>query len=106
MIDCKHFENIDITSWHGDVFDHPSYQSFCHLKNKNTFRYWCAQCENYIPNYEGLSDDDIRYEFRLVKEKLEVDDRANPMSGCMVSKLIEREKCLIEEAARRNMSIV
>ena len=106
MIDCKHFENIDITPWHGDVFDHPSYQSFCHLKDRNIHRYWCTKCDNYIPDYENLSDYDIIYEFRLVKEKLETDDRANPMSWNLVNKLIERKKCLAEEATRRNISIV
>lgn len=105
MIDCKYFENIDVTPWHSDVFDHPSYQSFCHLKDKNIHRYWCAKCENYIPDYESLSDYDIVHEFHLVKEKLETDDRANPMSMNLINKLIEQKKCLVEEAARRNISI-
>lgn len=105
MIDCKYFENIDVTPWHSDVFDHPSYQPFCHLKDKNIHRYWCAKCENYIPDYESLYDYDIVREFRLVKEKLETDDRANPMSLDLANKLIEQKKCLAEEAARRNISI-
>lgn len=101
MIDCKHFENIDITPWHGDAFDHPSYQSFCHLKNKNIHRYWCTQCENYIPDCENASDFDIECELRWIKEKLETDDRANPMPGSLVSKLIKLNKHLTEEVTRR-----
>ena len=97
MIDCKHFEYIDNTSWHSDVFDHPSYQSFCHLNNKKIYR----QCEHYIPNYEKLSDDDIQYELRLLQEKLEADDRANPLSGSLVNKLLERRRCLLEEITKR-----
>ena len=27
--DCPHFEAIDATSYHGDVFDHPNYAYFC-----------------------------------------------------------------------------
>lgn len=26
---CKHFKYEDVTPWHGDVFDHPSYATFC-----------------------------------------------------------------------------
>lgn len=92
MIDCKYFEDIDVTPWHSDVFDHPSYQSFCHLKDKNIHRYWCAKCENYIPDCESLSDYDIVREFRLVKEKLETDDRTNPISKNLINKLIEQKK--------------
>ena len=105
MIDCQHFESIDITPWHSDVFDHPSYQSFCHLKNKDIYRCWCAQCDDYIPDYKNLSDYEIEREFRLVKEKLETDDRAQPISWSSVQKLIKRKECLIEEMAKRNMHI-
>lgn len=101
MIDCKHIKYIDITSWHGDVFDHPSYQSFCHLNDKKIYRHLCSRCENYIPDYEKLSDDDIQYELRLLQEKLESDDRVNPMSGNLVNKLVERRRCLLEEIAKR-----
>ena len=101
MIDCKHFEYIDNTFWHSDVFDHPSYQSFCHLNNKQIYRHWCSRCENYVPDYEKLSDDDIQYELRLIQEKLEVDDRAKPMSGNLVNKLLERRRYLLEEIAKR-----
>lgn len=105
MIDCKHIEYIDITPWHGDVFDHPFYKSFCPLKEKYVHSYQCVKCENYVPDYENLSDYDIQREFRLVKEKLEMDDRANPMSSALIEKLIERKNSLIEEAAKRNISV-
>ena len=26
---CEHFLQEDVTPWHGDIFDHPSYQLFC-----------------------------------------------------------------------------
>ena len=32
MIDyenCEFFLQEDVTPWHGDVFDHPSYKTFC-----------------------------------------------------------------------------
>ena len=30
-MDCEHREAIDITPWHGDVFDHPEYKYVCQL---------------------------------------------------------------------------
>ena len=105
MINCKYFENIDVTPWHADIFDHPSYQSFCHLKNKDIHRHWCTQCDNYIPDYNNLSDYDIECEFRSVKEKLETDDRAQLMSWNSAQKLIKRKKCLVEEMTKRNIKL-
>jgi hypothetical protein len=105
MIGCKYFENIDISSYRGDVFDHPSYQSFCHLKDKNIHRYWCDSCESYVPNYEGLSDYDLIYELRRVTERLQTDDRVDPMPWSLVGKLIDRKKNLIQEANKRNLTI-
>lgn len=29
---CKYFTRDDITPWHGDVYDHPSYKNYC-IKN-------------------------------------------------------------------------
>lgn len=26
---CKYFIKEDVDSWHGDIFDHPSYKTFC-----------------------------------------------------------------------------
>ena len=27
--ECEHFLQEDVTPWHGDVFDHPSYKTYC-----------------------------------------------------------------------------
>ena len=27
--ECKYYEYEDVTDWHNDVFDHPSYKSYC-----------------------------------------------------------------------------
>ena len=26
---CEYFKQEDVTGWHNDVFDHPSYKCFC-----------------------------------------------------------------------------
>lgn len=107
MIDCKHLEWIDVTPWHGDVFDHPSYKSVCRLKNKDVHHFYsCALCKDYVPDYERLSDSDIRYELRIVKKYLEEDDRIQPMSAALVSQLIDRRNKLLEEAAKRKLTFL
>lgn len=32
--DCIFYECQDVTSWHGDVFDHPDYEYYCHKSEK------------------------------------------------------------------------
>ena len=34
-IECKYLKIEDVTPWHGDVFDHPSYKYYCIEKNKD-----------------------------------------------------------------------
>lgn len=106
MIDCKHLEYIDESDGFNDVFDHPSYRHFCHL-TKNDVPHRCSiYCKSYEPSAEKLSNYDIRYEFRVIKNKLDVDDRANPRSFAYLTHLIKQMECLKEEAARRNISLV
>ena len=54
MDDCKHLNIEDITQWHGDVFDHPSYEYRCKLTNKKVItRIQCNsnRCKRYeVPN--------------------------------------------------------
>lgn len=33
--ECEYFKIEDVTPWHGDVFDHPSYKYHCTEKNKD-----------------------------------------------------------------------
>lgn len=43
---CPHYSCEDVTSWHGDVFDHPTYQVFCSKsgKKKKIFHIHCFRC--------------------------------------------------------------
>lgn len=107
MIECKHLEWIDTTPWHGDVFDHPSYNSVCNLKNKDVYHpYQCSRCKDYTPDYERLYDSDVRYELRIVNDRLNEDDKAQPLSAAVVSQLIERRNKLLEEATKRNLTFL
>ena len=106
MIECKYLEWVDSTPWHGDVFDHPSYKSVCKLKKKDAHHFYsCSKCKDCIPDYERLSDSDLRNEIYTIKKRLEEDDRMQPMSGNLISKLIERKDKLVEEAIKRNLAI-
>ena len=33
--ECKYLKIEDVTSWHEDVFDYPSYKYYCTEKNKD-----------------------------------------------------------------------
>lgn len=46
---CEFFLQEDVTPWHGDVFDHPSYKTFC-TKNggKKSLIYPSGQCRRCI----------------------------------------------------------
>ena len=54
--------------------------------------------------YKGMNDWDLRYELRAILNKLETDDRMQPMSWAIASKLIERRDKIIEEMKRRGIS--
>lgn len=50
MLDCKFLIIEDITSYHGDVFDHPTYKYTCKKCNKEVLPYICCnkeRCKNY-----------------------------------------------------------
>ena len=52
MADCKNLIIKDVTSWHGDVFDHPTYEYRCKLTGKEIYpRARCKRekCEKYEP---------------------------------------------------------
>lgn len=47
--ECKYLKIEDTTSWHGDVFDHPTYKYYCIKKNKElSFGILqCHKCTEY-----------------------------------------------------------
>lgn len=46
--DCKYLRIEDITPWHGDVFDHPSYDYYCEKKcQKLLGTFSCSYCDKY-----------------------------------------------------------
>ena len=46
--DCKYLRIEDITPWHGDVFDHPSYDYYCEEKcQKLLGTFGCSYCDKY-----------------------------------------------------------
>lgn len=49
-MDCKYLQTKDVTTWHGDVFDHPDYEYICEKCNKEVIPFiHCnkKRCENY-----------------------------------------------------------
>lgn len=42
MNDCNFLQTEDITSYHGDVFDHPLYRYTCKKRKKSVIP--CVQC--------------------------------------------------------------
>lgn len=59
MNKCKHLKKEDITTWHGDVFDHPSYRYICTLTGNEVFpnlRCHKDRCKNYK---QGKETDDV-----------------------------------------------
>ena len=101
MIDCKHYESIDVTPWHGDIFDHPSYQPFCHLRKQNILRSLCTRCEKYAPSCNAMTDAEIEFELWHLQNALDEDDRANPLSWAKTKRLLEQRKCLLDEKKHR-----
>ena len=53
---CKYFLVEDVTPWHGDVFDHPSYEDYCTKDGEKKELCWaehqCGKCQHYTPQYE------------------------------------------------------
>jgi hypothetical protein len=47
--ECKYLKIEDVTLWHGDVFDHPSYEYYCTKKNKDLpfGIFQCHKCTKY-----------------------------------------------------------
>lgn len=44
-MDCEYREAIDVTPWHGDVFDHPDYKYICTLSGKEVIPFiQCRRC--------------------------------------------------------------
>jgi len=43
---CPHYSYKDVTFWHGDVFDHPSYQAYCSKdgEDKPIYSIHCVRC--------------------------------------------------------------
>lgn len=48
-MECKYRKIEDITSWHGDVFDHPDYKYYCTQQDKvkEIFSWTCLYCPHY-----------------------------------------------------------
>lgn len=48
-MECKYFKAEDVTSWHGDVFDHPDYKYYCTRQDKikEIFPWTCSKCLLY-----------------------------------------------------------
>ena len=46
--ECKYLETEYISSWHSDIFDHPSYKNICTKKNKKVITFiQCKRCKEY-----------------------------------------------------------
>lgn len=53
MDDCKYLKIEDITSWHGDVFDHPNYKCICEKCKREIIPFLHCnknRCKNYSPS--------------------------------------------------------
>ena len=52
MTGCKNLMIKDVTSWHGDVFDHPTYEYRCRLNGRKVYPLThckSPRCEKYEP---------------------------------------------------------
>lgn len=49
FMECKYHKIEDVTSWHGDIFDHPDYKYYCTRqdKTKEIFSWTCLYCPFY-----------------------------------------------------------
>ena len=56
MDDCKYLKIEDVTPWHSDIFDHPSYEYTCKLTGRKVIA--CIICnEKRCKKYEPLEKD-------------------------------------------------
>lgn len=47
--ECKYFLSEDVTGWHNDVYDHPSYKTYCTRDGgKRELILPCNQCERCV----------------------------------------------------------
>lgn len=48
-MECKYLKIEDVSSWHGDIFDHPDYKYYCTQQNKTKeiFPWTCFKCPFY-----------------------------------------------------------
>lgn len=48
-MECKYCRIEDVTSWHGDIFDHPDYKYYCARQDKikEIFSWTCSKCPHY-----------------------------------------------------------
>ena len=54
--ECKYLKIEDVTPWHGDVFDHPSYKYYCTKKNED-LPFGILQCHK-CTKYDRRDDDE------------------------------------------------
>ena len=57
MIDCKFLVIEDVTSYHGDVFDHPNYKYTCEKCKREIIPFlYCNEekCKNYTKKSEWI----------------------------------------------------
>ena len=55
--DCGFLKKEDITGWHGDVFDHPSYKTTCELDGKEIIpMIHCKKCRKRNEAYVQSRD--------------------------------------------------
>lgn len=55
MLDCKKLKAEDITSWHGDVFDHPEYKYICTASGREVIP--CIHCNGKrCRNYDNKTE--------------------------------------------------
>lgn len=49
---CKFYQQKNITPWHSDVFDHPTYKSICNRDNLEKELIYpegqCEKCQHFI----------------------------------------------------------
>ena len=52
---CPYYSYEDVTPWHGDVFDHPNYQTFCSKngEKEKIFQIQCFKCSVFKNNIEN-----------------------------------------------------
>ena len=61
MTECIYFSYEDITSWHGDVFNHPDYEYYCLVgeEKKKIFPQTCSGCPYYEEKKSNEEDQNL-----------------------------------------------